>query len=88
MPAHRLSMRKTREILRLRWGLGLAGRRVAESLHCSPSTVYEVEGRAELAKLTWPLPEEIDDAAREALAVPQSEDAQGPGRAGLRRNLP
>lgn len=59
-------MRKTREILRLRWGLGLAGRAVARSVRCSPATVSDCVGRAKVAGLTWPLPEDLDDAQLEA----------------------
>ncbi|MDD9936043.1 MAG: IS21 family transposase [Myxococcales bacterium] len=59
-------MRKTREILRLRLGLGLAGRAVARSVRCSPSTVSDCVARAEVAGLGWPLPEELDDAQLEA----------------------
>ncbi len=70
MPAHRLSMRKTREILRLRWGLGLAGRMAARSCKVSASTVHDVLARAKLAGLSWPLPAELDDAALEALLYP------------------
>lgn len=70
MPAHRVSMRKTREILRLRWELGLAGRQVARSCKISPSTVSDVVARAKVAGLEWPLPEEMDDAALEARLYP------------------
>ena len=70
MPTQRLTMRKTREILRLRWGLGLAGRRVAVSCNVSPSTVYDTTARATRAGLSWPLPEEMDDEALEALLYP------------------
>ena len=66
MPHTRLSMRKTREILRLRWGLELAGREVARSVRCSPSTVSDCVARAEVAGLSWPLPEELDDEQLEA----------------------
>ena len=41
-----LSMRKVREILRLRWGLGLAVHKVAQSCKVSPSTVVNYERRA------------------------------------------
>ena len=66
MPAHGLSMRKTREILRLRWGQGLGLRQVATSVRCSPSTVHRVTTRAQAAGLSWPLPDELDDDALEA----------------------
>jgi hypothetical protein len=45
MPAHRLTMRLTREILRLRLGLAPPIRHVARSCHVSPSTVCECLAR-------------------------------------------
>ena len=79
MPGTRLSMRKTREILRLRWGLGLAGREVARSVRCSPSTVSDCVGRAQVAGLSWPLPDALDDEQLEALLY---------GRSSARRSRP
>lgn len=73
MPGTRLSMRKTREILRLRWAEGLAGRAVARSVRCSPATVSDCVGRAEVAGLSWPLPQELDDARLEALLYGRSQ---------------
>ncbi len=60
-----LSMRKVREILRLRWGLGLSVHKVAKSCKVSPSTVLEYEHRAQVAGVSWPLPEGMDDMALE-----------------------
>ena len=65
MPAGRCSMRKIREILRLRWGLGLTQRQVATSVRTSASTVFDTCARAKAAGLSWPLPEELDDEALE-----------------------
>lgn len=70
MPAHRVTMRKTREILRLRWGLGLSGRQTARSVRCSPSTVAECVRRATAAGLGWPLPADLDDGQLEARLYP------------------
>lgn len=70
MPAQRLSMRKTREILRLAWGQRLPGRQVARSCHVSPSTVSGALSRATVAGLSWPLPDDLDDDALEALLYP------------------
>ncbi len=70
MPAHRLTMRKTREILRLRWSVGLAGRAAARSCKVSASTVHDVLARAKQAGLSWPLPDKLDDAGLEALLYP------------------
>lgn len=67
MPQERLSMRKAREILRLRLGLGLSAREVASSCKVSHSTVLEYERRARSAGLLWPLPDEIDDTQLERI---------------------
>ena len=69
-----LSMRKVREILRLRLAVGLSARQVAESCKISSSTVLEYERRARDAGLTWPLPDDLDDGALERLvrARPES----------------
>jgi transposase len=67
MSQERLSMRKAREILRLRLGLGLSAREVARSCKISHSTVLEYERRARSAGLGWPLPDEIDDTQLEKI---------------------
>ena len=61
MAGKRLSMRKIKEILRLRWGEGLSLRKVADSIGGSPSTVFDFECRAKAAVLTWPLAGGLDD---------------------------
>ena len=61
----RLSMRRIREILRLKHESGLSGRAIARAIGVSNSTVAGVFARAELAGLAWPLPEQITDAELE-----------------------
>lgn len=70
MPAERLSMRKTREILRLRLGLGLSLRDTARSVNVSSSTVNDCVVRAREAGLGWPLADDLDDAGLEAKLYP------------------
>ena len=71
MAAERLPMRKTREILRLKFQAGLSQRAIARSVKVSQSTVNDYVGRAMVAKLTWPLPPELDDdEALERLLFP------------------
>lgn len=80
MTAERLPVRKLREIIRLRLQVGLSGRAIARSCGASPSTVTAYLGRIAVAKLTWPLPPELDDdAALEALLFP-AEKAPQPSR--------
>jgi DNA-binding transcriptional regulator LsrR (DeoR family) len=62
----RLSMRKAKEILRLKLGLGLGVRQIARSCSVSHITVSEILTRAETAGLSWPLPEDLDETALES----------------------
>src|SRR5438105_11697534 len=50
-------MRKIKEVLRLRYELGLGQRAIARACSISQSTVHEYLKRAEAAKVSWPLPE-------------------------------
>lgn len=70
MPGERLSMRKIREVLRLRLGQGLPQRAVAHSLRLSQGAVHGYMARARRAGLGWPLPDGIDDIQLEALLFP------------------
>ena len=70
MPAKRLSMRKIREVLRLRLGLNRSIREVAQSISASSSTVWECLARAEAAGLGWPLDDDLDDTRLENLLYP------------------
>ncbi|TEB08544.1 hypothetical protein Psch_02108 [Pelotomaculum schinkii] len=45
-------------------------RQIARSLNISHSTVKDHLARAELAKLSWPLPEDMNDDALEELLFP------------------
>lgn len=67
MTAERLSMRKLRELFRLRFEAKLSTRAIAASLNMGNGTVCDYLGRARAAKLPWPLPPELDDD--EALAA-------------------
>src|SRR6516165_2571457 len=60
VPTRRLSMRKIKEVLRLRFELGLGQRAIARACSISQSTVHEYLKRAEAAKVPWPLPEGWD----------------------------
>lgn len=61
MAKGRLSMRKIREILRLKHDNGLTDRQIAKSCSVSRSTVASYLTRAESAGLAWPIPEDLDD---------------------------
>ena len=66
MPRKGLSMRKVREVLRLHFGAQLSARKIALSCNIARSTVGEYISRAMNAGLTWPLPDDVDDARLEA----------------------
>src|SRR5271157_1031085 len=66
LPMKRLSMRKLKEVLRLRYELGLGQRQIARSCSIGHGTVYEYLKRAQAAGVTWPLPEGWDDRQLEA----------------------
>jgi len=67
MANERISMRKIKEVLRLRFGIGLSCSQVARSLKIGKTTVGEYETRFEASGLSWPLAQDMDDAALEAL---------------------
>ena len=70
MAAKRLPMRKIRDILKLKHELGLAHRSIARALHVSIGTVSEYLAKAKEMGVSWPLPEEVDDAQLEARLFP------------------
>src|ERR1700723_3445199 len=74
MPGERLSMRKIRELLRLRWEQHLPQRVIANSLGLSQGSVSDYLSRARRADLTWPLPDTLDDAQLETLLFPPLPD--------------
>jgi transposase len=65
MATERLPMRKIREVLRLRWQLGLTVREAARSLGVSVGVVSKMGARATTAGLTWAIVEGLDDSALE-----------------------
>src|SRR5256885_8897121 len=75
MPKARLSMRKTREILRLKFGEGRSNREVGAACHISPSKVWDIIGRFKASGLSWPLPEEIDDRQLDVKLYPPPANA-------------
>jgi transposase len=72
-------MRQVGEVLRLS-AQGFSYRRIGQSVGISASTVQGYLERAQQAGLSWPLPEELDDAAIEALLFKRSEEELRPGR--------
>src|SRR5580658_2351845 len=79
MATERLSMRKSREILRLKWVLGRSHREVERACSVGLGTVSETVGRARVAGLDWAAVERLTDAELEARLYPKL--AQGTSRA-------
>ncbi|MCC6225958.1 MAG: IS21 family transposase [Microthrixaceae bacterium] len=63
MAAERLSMRRLREILRLKFEAGLSQRAIAVSANVAQSTVSDYVSRARRAGVGWPLAPDVDDEA-------------------------
>ena len=70
MPAERLSMRKIKEVLRLKYDCRLSNQAIASSCGVGRTTVREYLRRADQAALSWPLSEEMTDSDLERLLFP------------------
>ena len=70
MQRNRLSMRKIREILRLKWECHCSYHLIAKSVGVSSSTASECVRRANAASLSWPLPDDMDDEQLNGLLYP------------------
>lgn len=60
-----VTMRKIREILRLKFEFKYSNQKIANSLEISSSTVHECLHRAGLSNIGWPLPDDLDDGVLE-----------------------
>lgn len=67
MAQEKVSMRKIKEILRLRYDLGLRQDQIARSCNIGQSTVHRYLERFAAAAVNWPLPAECDEARLENL---------------------
>ena len=70
MPRRRLSVRTIREVLRLRWQCKLSEREIGATCHISGTAVRSYLQRAKDAGLSWPLPEDLQDAQLEQMLFP------------------
>jgi transposase len=80
MTQERLTLRKIREILRLKEEAGLSNRAIARANKISNSTVGEYLRRAEAANLHWPLPEGISEEELYRKLFPEDAPADEPER--------
>ena len=74
MPKERLSMRKIKEVLRLKYENELSDSKIAQSLCIARSTVFEYINRAKGAGISWPIPEGMDEAKLERQLFPARQD--------------
>ena len=77
MPAERTIMRQVREVLRLKFVGGVPIREIACRMGVAASTARATIRRFQAAGLSWPLPEELTDAALEARLFPDAGTKQG-----------
>src|SRR4249919_1337108 len=82
MPAERVSMRRVREILRLKQACGASDRAIARSLGIARSTVALTLDRLAAAGLAWPLPETLSERVLEAMLYAGTGTRQGLRRKG------
>ena len=69
MPGTKVSMRKVREVLRLKHALGMSERLIADAVGVGKTAVGEYLRRARVIGLAWPLPEGMDEAELERKAA-------------------
>lgn len=80
MPTGRLTMRRIRDVLRLKFAQGLSERAIATSLGLGKGSVGAYLRRAREAGLSWPLPDDLDDDSLELLLFPASPPVPDPNR--------
>ncbi len=70
MPGKRLSMRKIKEVLRLKHACRLSNEAIASSCGIGRTSVREYLRRAKQAHLGWPLPEDMTGSDLEGKLFP------------------
>jgi transposase len=75
-------MRKVRDVLRLKHMLGMSLRQISEATGVGKTVIGEYVRRAGVIGITWPVPEEIDDAGLERRLFPVAGET-GPPRAAI-----
>jgi transposase len=70
MAKTRLSMRKIKEVLRLKYHSALSRRQIAQICQVSRSTVADYLYRAEKAEISWPVPQDLTDQELEQRLFP------------------
>lgn len=85
MSRNHISMRKIRELLRLRFECGYSHLIIAKSIAIGETTVGDCLNRAKRANISWPLPFDLTDEQLEAILYPSVKDI--PNAAEQRENI-
>jgi hypothetical protein len=64
MAEERLSMKKLRELLRLKWECNLSNRIIGRAIHISPSTVSYYTRAFKTSGLNWPLEPGVSNSCK------------------------
>ena len=78
MPQERLSMRKIKEILRLKHVRGFSNRQIAKSCSIGRTTVANYPIKAQGAGISWPLPEDLTEAELQKRLFPSNKSLHNP----------
>ena len=73
MAAKRMTMRKIREVLRLRFSAELSIRQISAGTKISVGSIQNILKLAQQQGLSWPLPADLDDQALALLLYPISD---------------
>ena len=73
MPAPRITMRKIRDVLRLRLSVGLSIREIKASTKLSVGGIQKLLAKAKALGRTWPLPDDLDDNRLAQLFYPTAD---------------
>ncbi len=76
MPTARIPMKKIIEVLRLKYEAQLSHDKIARACQLSKGAVYKYVHLAKAKGVTWPLADDVDEAALEALLFPAQEKPQ------------
>ena len=76
MPAARIPMKQIIEVLRLKYEAKLSHEKIARACQLSKGAVSKYVSLAKAKGVTWPLPEDVDEVALEALLFPAKEKPQ------------
>jgi len=78
-----ISMRKIREILRLKFMLNKSNRFIAKCMNTSRNTVKDCINKANLANISWPISDDFDDAVLEQKLYPTLQAVKNDNRRDL-----